>query len=176
MPYNLLLHRSQDFGIFFIILKISFPDPVDQNIALGLVQMLWDRGEPDGYSAYMSGANVLPGTPDHQVLLHVAIGDHQVSPLGAHMMARSVGAKMVTPAVRSAFGIEEAAMPYEGSAIVEFDFGLPAAPITNTPPFEGGDPHGTVRKLPEAQAQMDTFLRTGKVVETCAGPCKFDSL
>lgn len=173
MPYNLLLHRSQDFGTFFFILKATFPDPVDQNIVLGLVQTLWDRGEPNGYAPYMRGDDRLPNTPDKDVLIHVAIGDHQVSPLGAHVMARAVGARSMKPAVRPIYGVEEAEMPYEGSAIVEFDFGLPPEPITNTPMLEGEDPHGKVRKLDEAQAQMDTFLRTGKVIATCDGPCVF---
>lgn len=173
-PYNVLLHRSADFAPFFTLLKLAYKDPVEQNIALGLLQMLWDRAEPTGYTAYLRGGDRLPNTPDHEVLLHVAIGDHQVSPLGAHILARTVGAKSMTPAVRPIWGIEEAAMPYEGSAIVEFDFGLPEAPITNEPPTEGDDPHGWVRKLPEAQKQMDAFLRTGQVIEVCPGVCKFD--
>jgi hypothetical protein len=172
-PYNLLLHRSQDFATFFLIFKSTFQDQVDQNVALGLVQMLWDRGEPDGYTAYMRGDNRLPNTPDKNVLLHVALGDHQVSPLGAHVLARTVGAKSMKPAVRPIWGVEEADMPYDGTAIVEFDFGLPPAPITNVPMTMGDDPHGKVRKLDEAQKQMDAFLRTGKVVATCGGPCVF---
>ena len=88
-------------------------------------------------------------------------------------MARALGAKSMKPAVRPIYGVEEAEMPYEGSAIVEFDFGLPPAPTTNTPMLEGEDPHGKVRKLPEAQAQMDAFLRTGQVTATCDGPCVF---
>ena len=173
MPYNLLLHRSQDFGTFFFLLKNTFPDPIDQNVVLGIVQTLWDRGEPNGYAPYMRGDDRLPNTPEKDVLIHVAIGDHQVSPLGAHVLARAVGARSMKPAVRPIYGIEEAEMPYQGSAIVEFDFGLPPAPITNTPMLEGDDPHGKVRKLDEAQAQMDIFLRTGNVVQTCSGPCVF---
>jgi hypothetical protein len=173
-PYNTLLHRSSDFTPFFTILKIAFKDPVAQNIALGLVQMLWDRAEPTGYTAYLKGDDKLPNTPDHEVLLHVAIGDHQVSPLGAHIMARTVGAKSMSPAFRPIFGVEEAAMPYTGTAIVEFDFKQPPEPIFNVPPSMGEDTHGWVRRLPEAQQQMDTFLRTGQVVEVCPGLCQFD--
>lgn len=173
-PYNILLHRSADFTPFFSLLKIAFKDAVDQNIALGLVQMLWDRAEPTGYTAYLKGENKLPNTPDHEVLLHVAIGDHQVSTLGAHIMARTVGAKSMSPAFRPIWGVEEAPMPYDGTAIVEFDFKQPPEPIFNVPPSEGEDTHGWVRKLPEAQKQMDTFLRTGQVVEVCPGLCQFD--
>ena len=37
----------------------------------------------------------------------------------------------------------------------------------------GEDPHGALRKLPEAQDQLNTFLRTGVVEDTCGGPCVF---
>lgn len=172
--YNLLLHRSEDFDPFFVILKIAYKDPIEQNIALGLVQMMWDRGEPTGYTAYLSGADRLPNTPDHQVLIHVAIGDHQVTTLGAHVMARAAGAKSKSPAMRPIFGVEEVALPHEGSTIVEFDFKQPPEPITNVPPSEGEDTHGWVRRLPDAQSQMNTFLRTGQVVEVCPEKCQYD--
>lgn len=171
-PYNLLLDRSVDFKLFATLLQGALADPIDRQVALGLVQVLWDRAEPSGYSPYVT-ADPLPGTPPHEVLLHVAIGDHQVSPLGAHVMARSMGAKNVTPAVRSIWGVEEAPAPYTGSAIVEYDFGLPPAPIENVPMDLGDDPHGTLRELPEAQDQLNTFLRTGVVENTCGGPCSF---
>ena len=172
-PYNLLLHRSVDFGIFFVLLRITFPDAIDQNIALALVQTLWDRAEPNGYSPYVT-SNPLPGTPEHQVLLQVAIGDHQVSPLGAHIMARSVGAKAIVPPVRPIWGIEAVAGPHSGSAIVEYDFGLPAAPIENVPMGFGDDPHGKPRKLESAQDQMHMFFRTGMTENFCDGPCFYE--
>jgi hypothetical protein len=172
-PYNLLLHRSVDFGIFFVLLRITFPDPIDQNIALALVQTLWDRAEPNGYSPYVT-SDPLPGTPPHQVLLQVAIGDHQVSPLGAHIMARSVGAKAIVPPVRPIWGIEAVAGPHSGSAIVEYDFGLPPAPIENVPMSFGDDPHGKPRKLESAQDQMHLFLRTGMVENFCEGTCAYE--
>ena len=48
MPYNLLLHRSQDFETFFLLLKNTFSNAVDQNVVLGLVQFL---DEPSGQMA-----------------------------------------------------------------------------------------------------------------------------
>jgi hypothetical protein len=173
-PYNVLLNRSADFGVFFVLMRGAFPDAIDQQMALALVQTLWDRAEPNGYTPYVGAADPLPGTPAHDVLLHVAIGDHQVSPLGAHIMARAVGAKSLAPAVRPIWGVEEAPGPLTGSAIVEFDFGVPTAPIENVPMELGDDPHGKVRKLHEAQDQINTFLRTGVIENTCGGPCSFE--
>jgi len=172
LPYNLLLNRSTDFGPFFVILKVIFRSGMDIQLILGLTQMHWDRTEPNGYVPYIV-QNTLPNTPPHEVLLHVAIGDYQVTPLGAHIIARSTNAKNVAPVNRSIWGIEEATAPFSGSGIVEFGFQLPEAPKTNTPPAGPGDddPHDKVRVLDVAYNQTDTFLRTGVIENSCVGPC-----
>ncbi|MSP25346.1 MAG: hypothetical protein EXR75_09315 [Myxococcales bacterium] len=175
MPYNLLLNRSVDFEPFFIVLKAKFKNMRDIQVLLGATQMLWDRTEPSGYLPYLS-ENLLPNTPAHQVLLHVAIGDYQVTPLGAHIMARTLGARNITPANRDIWGVASSAAPYQGNAIVEFDFGLPDVPKKNVPPTgpdfpEDGDPHDKVRALDSAMAQSITWLRTGVVEQKCAAKC-----
>lgn len=172
MPYNLLLNRSVDFEPFFFLLKLIYGDNLDLQIVLGLVQMHWDRTEPNGYAPYITG-NMLPDTPKHDVLLHVAIGDYQVTPLGAHLIARATGAKNLTPVNRSVWGIEEAPGPFSGSGMVEYDFNLPMAPTTNTPPGgpEDDDPHDKVRVLNASYDQTNDFLRQGIVKPYCDGPC-----
>lgn len=174
-PYTLLLNRSSDFGGYAAIMNIIYKSALDFQLMLGLLQMMWDRSEPDGYVPYIR-ENTLPNTPPHEVLMHVAIGDHQVTPLGAHLIARTIGAKNLSSVNRSVFGIDEAPAPIQGSAMVEFDFGLPASPTTNTPPTDssGEDPHDKVRVLPAAEAMADKFFRTGIVDQTCdgGGPCK----
>src|SRR5690606_33345701 len=79
MPYNLLLNRAKPFVPFFVLRQSQFPAMLDVQLVLGLVQMMWDRAEPNGYFPYVTD-NTLPGTPSHQVLMHVAIGDQQVTP------------------------------------------------------------------------------------------------
>ncbi|MCC6558281.1 MAG: hypothetical protein IT372_35510, partial [Polyangiaceae bacterium] len=172
MPYNLLLNRSTDFTPFFLLLRGAYKNDLNIQLGLGLIQMLWDRTEPSGYAPYIHG-DTLPNTPSHDVLLHVAIGDYQVTPLGAHIIARAVGAKNLSPVNRSVWGIDERSGPFYGSGMVEFDFGLPESPKTNTPPEgpEDDDPHDKVRVLEAARAQTDTFLRTGEVRPYCDGPC-----
>jgi hypothetical protein len=168
-PYNLLLNRSVDFDAYLAVLRGAFSDPIEIQIVLGLTQMLWDRAEPTGYSHRIE--RPFAGTPPHRVLMQVAIGDHQVTTLGAHVMARAIGAKNMLPNPRSIFGVEETNAPYEGSAMVEYDFGLPPEPITNVPMREGSDPHGQVKNVPASGQQVDTFLRTGVVQWFCDGPC-----
>ncbi|MDC0667805.1 hypothetical protein [Nannocystis radixulma] len=169
-PYNILLNRSVDFDNFFAVVKGAYPDPIDIQVVLGLVQMLWERAEPSGYSHHIR--NPLPNTPAHEVLLHVAIGDHQVTTLGAHIMARSIGEVVnMAPVNRSIWGLEEVEGSHTGSAMVEFDFGLPPEPTTNVPLREGDDPHGGPRKLAAANASMNKFFREGIVETNCDGAC-----
>lgn len=205
MPYNLLLNRSIDFDGYFVVLRSNYQGPSssrDIQLLLGLAQMLWDRTEPNGYAPYIS-RDMLPGTPSHEVLLGVAIGDFQVTPLGAHIMARAIGAKNLVPAVRPIFGVEDAEGPFVGSAIVEFDYGVDRnpgllVPKTNTPPrvtdatLAGPgacDPHGKTRNQAATFFQTDEFLRTGVVRQYCSGAklrpegdpnqdwsCRFDRL
>ena len=172
MPYNLLLNRSVDFTPFFLLLKLFYPNAIDRQLALALVQMHWDRTEPSGYAPYIT-KDTFPNTPSHEVLLHVAIGDFQVTPLGAHLIARTVGAKNLTPVNRPVWGIPEEAGPFEGSGMVEYDFNLPEAPKTNVPPTGGpdDDPHDKVRVLDASYDQTDVFLRQGKIQPFCDGPC-----
>lgn len=172
MPYNLLLNRSVDFDPFFFLLKLIYRDNIDLQLVLGLVQMHWDRTEPNGYAPYIT-ENMLPDTPKHDVLLHIAIGDHQVTPLGAHIIARAVGAKNLAPVNRSIWGVEESPGPFTGSGMVEFDFNLPMAPTTNTPPVgpDDDDPHDKVRVLDASYDQTNDFLREGIVKPYCDGPC-----
>lgn len=184
MNYSTLLQRSVAFTPFQTIMDQSYPDEVDQQLIFALLQMLWDRSEANGYAQHMT-ANPLPGTPAHQVLMHVAFGDHQVSPAAAEVEARTIGARLHTPAladgwtldVKPYWGIAPIrAYPYTGSAIVVWNSGAaPAPPPTNLPPAGaeyGDDPHEFPRAQPAAQQQKATFLLTGKIVDVCAGaPC-----
>lgn len=170
MPYTMLLDRSTDFGPFFVFLRSAYREGRNIQLVEGLLQMLWDRSEPNGYAPYLR-ENMLPNTPAHELLIHVAIGDYQVSPLGAHIIARTIGAKNLTPVNRTIWGVEEAPAPLMGAAMIEYEFGLPPAPDTNTPTKGDNDPHGTVRHLDPSYKQADAFFRTGIIQAFCNGSC-----
>ena len=164
MPYELLLDRSQDFGTFKLLLKGSYPDGLDQRLIQAFLQMEWDRTEPDGYAELLA--------QNHRVLIADGLGDHQVTPLGAHIIARTIGAQVLQPAVREIYGLNDAQGPITtGSAIVEYDFGLPPAPTTNIPATAGDDPHGLIRFEKPAMDQTDEFFKNGDIKPFCNGPC-----
>ena len=171
-PYSLLLNRSADFTQFLVLLRLAYPRPLDVELGIDLIEALWDRTEPDGYLAYLR-SSMLPNTPPHDVLLGAALGDHQVTPLGAEFMARSLGAKNLAKVTKEVYGLTDAPSGFTGTGFVLWDFGLPPAPITDTPMQAGKDPHDELPSIFASEDMIDQFLRTGVVNQTCpdGGPC-----
>jgi hypothetical protein len=171
MPYSLLLPRSNDFELFLLGLRQQYPDARDLSVLIGAIQNAWDVAEPSGY-AHFTTDDPLPGTPPHQVLIQVGVGDAQVTTLGAHVMARAYGASLVSPVHREVWGVPEATAPFVGSALVEFyyDDG-PEEPFTNTPPDKSLDTHECPRREPAAHEQIDAFFVDGTILQTCDGVC-----
>ena len=96
MNYSTLLNRSVDFDQYFVLMEQAYPDPMDQQIWFGLIQMLWDRGETGGYVQHLTSRNY-DLTPKHDVLMTVAFGDHQVATVTADNIARTLDIPVYTP-------------------------------------------------------------------------------
>jgi hypothetical protein len=180
-PYMLLLNRSVDWFQYEGLMKLGYgDDAVAIQLILATLQLAWDRTEPAGFAPFIEKEQ-LPGTPQHHVLLHAAIGDHQVSNFAAHFMARSIGVQQLqsddamNPVHKEIFGLDDVAAPVtDASAFVEFGFGLPLEPATNVPQDQGCDPHDRVRVLEPAYDQQDVFFRSGVIDWTCNGLCNCD--
>jgi hypothetical protein len=181
MNYSTLLHRSIDWDTYEAILDPAYPDQTEHALIIGIVQMLWDRGEANGYAQHLT-RDPYGDTPAHQVLIHEAFGDHQVANIATEVEARSLGARAHRPPLAAdrsrsrhlLWGIEGIdSYPYDGSAIVVWDSGAPAPPSGNLAPREGEDPHGDPRASKQARQQKSEFLkRDGRVIDVCGGqPC-----
>ncbi|GAA3803830.1 hypothetical protein GCM10022226_24520 [Sphaerisporangium flaviroseum] len=183
MNYSTLLNRSVDFQPFQQVMDGYYPDKLDQQLCFALIQILWDRAETNGYAQHL-GDDPLPGAPRHRILLHVAFGDHQVSTVTAEVEARTIGARIHQPAIAAGrnpevvpyWGIPALPRrPYPGSALVVWDSGTPAPPVTNTPPLGpqyGTDSHEDPRADVTARRQKAYFLKYGLVVDVCDNrPC-----
>jgi hypothetical protein len=177
MNYSTLLQRSVDFDTFAQLIYPANPDESTRQLMFATIQLLWDRGEADGYAQHMT-TDPPPNTPAHTVLMHVAFGDHQVSDTTAEVEARTIGASGYRPVLdpgRSPWPRFQlipsiGKFPFSGSAIVMWDAGTPAPPITNTPNRGGADPHSRPRSTPAARTQKSEFLKiNGRVVDVCGG-------
>jgi hypothetical protein len=188
-PYSLLLNRSVDSVIYADLIRAAYPweedptqaDEIGVQIFWALLQLHWDRSEPSGFVRHMRSSDLLPNTPSHNVILDVALGDHQVTTLGAHIMARAIDAKLLRsndpaqPVIRDVWGVTQADSPLvNDSALIEWDFGLAPEPLTNLPPTDGCDPHDRVRAIDSSFPLQDTFFRTGRIEQLCNGVCNCD--
>lgn len=181
MNYSLLLTRSTDFAGYSIFFYPAYPNQFYRPLGLALIQMLWDRSEPNGYIRHVTN-DPLPNTPSHQVLLHLAFGDHQVANVATEIEARTLGASIHTPAIAPLrhsdvdpyYGIPAIpSYPFDGSALIVWDSGAATPPITNVAPGVGADPHSDPRNSVIGRNQKSAFLQTGgAVVDVCGGmPC-----
>ncbi len=191
--YSTLLRRSVDSDEYFKLpglgLYANYPDQASRPLLLSLMQLLWDRGEGNGYAEAMTD-NPLPNTPPHEVLLRLALGDHQVSNFTAEVEARTIGAVRYAPTLLPSRGWDldyEALPPVSEfpttageSIMVYYDGGPPSyegtrgdgsgvPPLENVPPRPewgfGDDPHSYPRHSQDGQNHAADFLETGTIDE-----------
>ena len=186
MDYGgLLLQRSVDWDQFAAIFDQAYTNPVDEQLVLQLAQLLWDRGENEGYAEQLV-SNPYPGIPAKQVFIIENYGDHQVTNVSAEMLARTIGARNHQPAFNASFmngpdRLDIPVTPQWGlppldqsspapAGLVLWDYGTPTPPTVNLAPdgpAYGADPHGFGRGNAELLAQITTFLSTGVIPNEC---------
>lgn len=195
--YSLLLRRYGPFNQRFgTVLYQAYEDGLDRSLIFALMQMLWDRAENNGYLSHLAG-DYLPNTPTNKrLLLHVALGDYQVTQWSAEIMARTIGAAIHEPSVRLgehpdsnpyyAIPLIEQ-YPYDGHALMIWDSGAVNADGNRGNPFPptnntgsdvsvGRDPHESPRNTVAARLQKSEFMKTGGAVNDVCGdsPCYSD--
>ena len=185
MNYSTLLNRSVDWEgelalepdipAYSVPFYESYRDPIERQVVFGLMQMLWDRGEANGFAAHMTD-DPYPNTPPHEVMLQPAYSDHQVANVSAEVEARTIDAPIMLPGLGEGrhweaepYYTETATYPYDGSALVYWDSGNATPPNGNIPPDQNGDPHSHPRNEPAAAWQEAHFLMTGTMYDVCGG-------
>jgi hypothetical protein len=174
MNYSTLLNRSVDWeGSYGDVYYAAYQDPIERQLGMQLIQMLWDRGESNGY-AHATTDVPLPNTPPHDVLLQIAYSDHQVTVHAAEVNAATVGAPVMPGLAPGRHWAKRpfaprADFPHQGSALVYWDSGNAIPPNGNRPATEGRDPHGDPRNDPASAWQEAHFLLTGWTVDVCDG-------
>ncbi len=175
MNYSTLLPRSVDFDTFETIFVPAYPSALDRTVALGVMQMLWDRAEGAGYVRHVVD-DPLPGSTPTAVLLHVALGDWQVSELTAMVAARTMGIPIHRPVtadgrsreVEPGWAVETAEYGQATSALIVWDSGSDPIPVEQVPPSTSRDPHADPRNDADVRRQKAAFLFDGELIDVCA--------
>ncbi len=197
MNYSTLLQRSTDFDTYALVMYRAYPKPIERQVVLSVIQMLWDRAESNGYAHHMT-TDHYPNTPAHEVLMTPAFGDHQVTNWATDVMARTVGVSMRVPAVdpgRHPAGANAywripaiGAYPFVGSSMIVGEIGplrtegdrtkgTTPPPVDNVPNREGVDPHGPDwSETSDGYLAIATFLSPlGWLPAVCGDhPCYLD--
>ena len=199
MNYSTLLNRSVDFDEYAVVLRGAYPNPLDQQIIFGLLQMLWDRGETAGYVQHLTD-RAYDRTPTKQVLMTIAYGDHQVANVTAENIARTLRIPIYEPVLADDVSpLEEpfwnlratARFPIDGSALFVWNSGTLPPPMGNITPRMSSeyeqtcpqgdetddvrcwDPHEDPRRQPQILEQKREFFAVdGQIVDACdLEPC-----
>jgi hypothetical protein len=186
---GLLLNRSVDWYDFASFYDAAYTNPVDQQVGLQLIQLLWDRGENDGYAEHLT-KNPYGGTLAKHVLIIENYGDHQVTNLSQEVLARTIGALAHKPTFDAVYHLDTSvptrtepvsamdwgigplvANTLVKGAIVLWDFGTPSPPTDNEPPVDGtygNDPHDFGHNNANEMAQVLGLMLHDKIPEVCS--------
>jgi len=189
MNYSTLLNRSVDFGAgkppteggveYAWPMYTAYPQRNERQLMFGLIQMLWDRAEGNGYAQHVS-AEPYNNTPQHRVMMMVGWADHQVSPMTAEIQARTMGAKvlrrdMIRPwrawTINPFVGLDEVRNKNDDASVLTvWDGGSRPVPNSNTTISRevADDPHEWIRNTPWARAMKAAFLSyDSEIADTC---------
>lgn len=154
----------------------SYPDPLQYELLVSLLGMRFEPYDPITTSPHVI-LDPLPDTPPKQILMWEAIGDCLVNNYSTETVARTMGLKMIAPAVKHPWGLEETTMVQSSAITVLDEHPSPLPPsTTNAQPQDDNGTHSGVNKRQAVLDQVRTFILDGTITQTCqvggqAAPC-----
>ena len=191
MNYSLLLPRSTDFDEFKPYFYPNYVKLEERPLLFALMQLMWDRGEPNGYANHIT-SNPLPNTPTKHVLMEMSFGDHQVANIATMVEARTLGLKARQPFLDQGRDTNQSigtwglttlgSMPLDDNALITWDIGpyrspdsdickirssdtfcgTPSPPLGDSPNRVGSDPHDhNIRTMATLRHQIAEYIKPG---------------
>lgn len=170
--WTTLLQRSTNWALFKLIVDGSYPDRLDQQILITVLQSYFDTADGLNLAPHYFD-DPLPGNTKKQILLQIGVGDLQVSNVASEAFARTAGLPLLDSSPKAVWSLPPSAGPL-ASALAIYDTkeaDLPPTGNVSASITADNDAHAEVRTLPAVNAQIDHFLRQGEVISTCDGVC-----
>ena len=168
--WSMLFERSTQWPPYKTIISGAYPGPLNVVVIEAMLQFPFDYTENIHAVAGILD-DPLPGTPEKQLLMHMAVGDSQVTNLSTEIQAREMGIPVLGPALFTPWGLEEQTGPLDSALVIYDQRREPRPPLDNAVHEIDNETHGELRKEPAVIRQIETFWSTGEVVHTCAGVC-----
>ena len=137
-------------------------------------QTIWDMGESSSYLSYTT-QGITSSIGPKSFIYAVTENDAQVPNLSAWLAVRSAGIPVVSDSVLEPYGVPVVNPPYQGSALVVFNYGDPPTPDGNLAPDSDFGGHGNMAFTPDAKQMIFHFLEKGEITDTCNGTCDVSS-
>jgi hypothetical protein len=146
--WSTLLERSSHWPTFEILVESGIPSPAERQVLYSLSQLFWDVSDPACFASELS---------ERSVLWQEAIGDEQVPNLTTEILARGVGAPLMSPSATTPPLLDSVEAPTTGPVLVQFDSELGVPPEGNRPAVVTGA-HDAPRLWEGQHAQVLRFL------------------
>lgn len=167
------LQRAVQWNEFKPLFGLIYPDPLELQGALSLLQMAIDPIDPINY-AHRLVVDRFPNLQPMKAASQMAVNDSQVRNLLTEWTARTAGQSLVTPSAKDVWGlptVDGADVDSVDGALFVYDEKLEPSPVTNLPPEEDNDTHGTATHLGVFQEHWYELIENGRFVYTCDGAC-----
>ncbi len=170
--WALLMSRSANFQPLAVIMKVYYPNPVDRQLLIALLQSYFDYIDPITYAPYLLKKPETFKVPPKKILIQEGLGDAQVPNLATRLWARTLGLDGIAPMIEKVLGVTEKKAPFDGSGYAQYGPYYPPIPPDKNIPPKRNRTHTAVQLYKTAIMQSYDFLKKdGKITQHCSGIC-----
>ncbi len=166
--WSMLMERSNAWHLLMGAAMGAYEDPEVYQLNLAFFGMRFEPVDPITTAAHVI-KDPLPGVPVKQILMWYAMGDCLVTNISTEMVARTMGLDMLTPSIKTVWGMPGKQGPLVNGVTLYDEHPTPLPSDYNIPPISDNGTHSGVNQNPSALRQVEHFLLQDGVIQTCGG-------
>jgi hypothetical protein len=176
--WSMMFERSNAWHLLMGSAQGAYEDPEVYQLNVAFLGMGMEPYDPIT-TAEKVIKDPMPGVPVKEILIWYAIGDSLVTNIATEMIARTMGIDLLSPAVKTVWGMPGKPAPLVNAINVYDEHPSPMPSDFNIPPAKDNGTHSGVNKNPSALRQVEAFLLQNTIIQTCGGgspvPCDCDT-
>ncbi len=164
--WSMLFERSAAWFALLGAAQGSYSDPAVYQLVVAILGMAMEPYDPITTAGHVT-KDPLFGQPAKEILIWYAIGDCLVNNISTEMIVREMGIPVLSPTVKSPWGIPVEPGPLQSGVTIYDEHPTPLPPAGNKPPSEDNGTHSGVNRNPAVLRQVEQFLLFDQIVGTC---------